>query len=420
MRIIVNELKKIWNFKILVIITVACCLYFALFTSNYTHMTPHPRGSGSFLDIAHHLTDTYGPTLSREDFEDFLNHREVIIADLNEFIASRQVFIDNGIFNYDDYRALRDDVTSRWETLTDEELVKYYTILGELGTTFRMPDGTDFRPNPYEPSLAHIMLWSYDNIVGMYRQNALFEFESGWGNRFDNFIKHTALNEREIARVVEIRDSDERYNIMEQWVMRTVNGFWSSFAGLVILVTLILVATLITADRANRVNWLQYSSKEGRKIFKKQFAAIIMSAIAMTTILLAIYGWIFATNELGALAFWNNGLNSFMGYPFFWTMATLGTYCLMMIGISYLLSIGVATFAFVFSRFSQNKVKLLLKVVPLFIAMTMLSNWILEDFLAIYYGGDVIVQLSALVLALFASMIAAIIVVKRERRVELV
>ena len=415
MRIICNELKKIWSLKILVIIVILSGFVFISMSGN---IAGYPRGVWFLeVDMTHHLTEKYGTTLTRDDFEDFLKYEETIIQEVNEFIASRQVFIDAGIFDLDDYLAFRYETGQLYETLTDEELKQRVSITAEMGFITRLRDGTDIQPNPHEPSMAWRKWTSFHNVVERYRTNVLGESE--WEATIDSFIAHAPLSEREKQRAIEIRDSGEITNIMTFWTVMHTWRYAVSLAPLVIFATLILVSQLITTDRASRVNWLQYSSKQGRDIFKKQFLAVLISAVFMTTLLVVIFAGVYGVRT-EVYELWNNGINSFLNSRFYWFSITFGQYSLLISGIMYLLSIGTATVAFVFSRFSRNVITLLLKIIPLFIASAILSDWILEDFLAIHYGGDIILQFFALAIALFVAGIIAFVVIKRERRVELV
>ena len=414
MRVIVNELKKIWNVKILGIIALLS-IFFAV--SMYPYIDAYPRGTWVFnVDFAHHLTENYGTTLNREDFEDFLNYEETIIQEVNEFIATRQVFIHAGIFDFADYLAFREETGRLYDTLTDEELKERVMITGEMGYTTRLRDGTDIRVNPDEPSVAYTKWVSFHNLVGGYRTDVLGETE--WNSRMDNFIHYTPLSERELQRAMEIRDSGELTNILPYWTVWHTMRYARSLAILVILATLVLVSQLVTTDRANRVNWLQYSAKEGRKIFRKQLLAVLLSAFAMTTILIAIFAGIFSITDVQGL--WHNGINSFLNWQFFWLSITFGQYCLMLIAILYALSLASAAFAFVLSRFSSNKIRLMFKIVPFFVFGMMLQDWILSYFLVIFEGGNWVLQVSVLAVSLIVGILLAMVVIRREKRVELV
>lgn len=383
MRIIINELKKMWNVKILVIIIALCSVYFVASLHDWIRLYPRGTWFGS-VDIAHHLTEHYGTTLELGDFENFLEFRQVIIEELDLFVQSNAFFNEIGAYSFDDLEDIRQQLAIRYESLSDDELRKFHNISLELGYIVRTARYGNLTSENETP-VAYLKLRSFENAESHYRNNILGEFE--WPSFIDGFMEWNPLNYREQQRLIEIRDSGEMLNIMAQDTTFHAWGYARSLAVLVVLITLILTAPLVSTDRANGINWLQYSSKQGRSILKKQFIAVLISAIIMTTILVASFISIFLiTTE--SHVFWNNGINSFLSPTFHWLSITFGQYVLLMIAVMYLISIGTATCAFLLSRFSPNMIKLLFKVIPFFIVAFMLSNWILSDFLVVSVGGN--------------------------------
>jgi len=415
MRIILNELKKMWTAKILVIIVVLCTVYFGLSMNDWIRWYPNDTHFGN-VKFAHHLTENYGTTLSLEDFEDFLEYRNVILVYLDPFFQSNAVFEEARIFGFDDLVDFRQYFSSQYETLNDEERNLFYSVSLELGYIVRTERYGDLTSEVQTPD-AYNKMTSFYNVVGLYQTNIIGD--DTFSPHIDSFMTQSFLSEREVQRLAEIRDSGELKSIMSWHTLFHTLRYFQGLAALVILITLILVSALVTADRANRVSWLQYSSKQGRNILKKQFSAVLISAIGITTILVIIFSGIFG-GLTGVHAFWNNGINSFMSGSFYWLSITYGQYVLLMIGIIYLLSLGTATFAFILSRFSQNMIKLIFKIIPLFAFMVMLSNWILGYFLIISAGGNVLLQMLSLIITLIVGMIAALFVIHREKRFELV
>ena len=425
MRIIACEMKKIWNIKIIGIIVVISALFYLLFMHHYIRWYPEKGTWESFVEFAHHLTENYGTKLSPSDFEDFLNLREGIVSEMDLFISSNPVFVAAGIHDFLSYEIFLEDSNYRYETLSEAERNLRYALRLELGYIIRSEfineDEYTTLTSENETPLAYMQIRRFDMLVSMYQMNILGESERE--SMIDSFMRHFStmenftVNERDLQRLIEIRDSGEMLNIMEQLTMDYTWRYGRSLAVLAILATLILVSPLIATDRANRINWLQYSSKQGRGILKKQFFAILLSAVMLTTVLVIIFGGIFSTLE--TWRFWNNGINSFMSYPYHWLSITYGQYVLLMVGVIYLFSIGTAIFAFTLSRFSQNMVRLMFKVIPSFVAAQRLSNWVLFNFLGIFVGGDVFAQMFWTLLALVAVTVIAMGVLHREKKCEL-
>ena len=417
MRIIICELKKIWTPKILGIITLICALFYI--TSMHHQLQWYQRGTwADTVDFAHHLTENYGAILLQEDFEDFLNYRDVIVQELDLFIASNQFFSTIGIYNFNDYENFRTQMGEIYFYHTEEQRQLWIGVALEWGYLIRTEIGgetVDIAPENEIP-ISYARMIQFGNIVGIYHTNIILEDE--WPTWIYLFMELAPLSERESQRLIEIRDSGELLNIMTQSTMRTTWEYGRSVATLIILVTLVLVSPLIVKDRTTKVNWLQYSSKQGRSVLKKQLIAIIISAVIITTIIISVFAGIFSTLE--TWAFWNNGINSFMSVPFHWLSITYGQYVLLIVAVIYLLSVGTAVFAFVLSRYSQNMVRLMFKIIPLFVATQMLSSLVLTSFLAIFEGGNVIQQTVSLLSAFVVALAVAAFIVRNEKRVEIV
>jgi len=415
MRIIIGELKKIWNIKIIGIIIVLCAIYFSLYLIDDIRWY---RSGGPWGNIyfAHHLTENYGTSLSLEDFEDFLNYRYVIVAQLEPFFLENAFFAEMGIRGYDDLFEFRQYYGLRYEHLSDEEQRLFHAASLELGYIVRTERYGDLVSENETPE-AYNRMRAFSNIVGLYETNIIGEAD--WPPFINSFMEHHPLTESEYRRLAQIRDSGELTNIMTQHTLWHTRRYARNLAALVVFVTLVLVSSLVTFDRASKVNWLQYSCKQGRRIFSKQLLAVLVSAVGVTTILVAVFAGIFAVTT-GVHGFWHNGINSFLGGgSFHWLSITYWQYWLLMVGVMYMLSIGAAALAFVLSRFSNNMIRLIFKLIPLLVAAVTLSNRALDDFLAIYYGGNAIVQAGMLVLALAAGIVISAITVCREKHVEL-
>ncbi|MCL2527691.1 MAG: hypothetical protein FWE42_04650 [Defluviitaleaceae bacterium] len=391
MRVVAGELKKIWNIRILGIITLLCLMYFLIFM--LTLVTSSPRGTWfNIADFAHHLTEVYGTTLEPHDFEDFLQYRGVIVAELDEAISENPTFADAGIYNFHDYLEFAEDFSARMPTLTDAEISRYNNLLNEWFVVDGRLNHDISRaaiPSHHSLGVAYSRMQSYEHVVGLYRANVIRDIHI---TLVDVLLQPVycaitgveapgRFSERQIRRLEEIRDSGELVNIIDNYVVTHTSAYGLRLAILIILVTLILVSPLIVTDRVARVNALQYSSKQGRSVIITQFIAIIISALGMTTIFVIIFSGIFSVK--GTWVFWNNGINSFMNHTMYWLSITYGQYVLLMIAVIYVLSIISAAAGFIISWFSKNNASLVFKLTPLFIAGAFLAHRVLHDFLSI-------------------------------------
>ena len=188
---------------------------------------------------------------------------------------------------------------------------------------------------------------------------------------------------------------------------------------------IILIIPLLIADRSRNVNLLQYSSKTGRKILRIQFTAAISSAFVLSAVLVTL---VFTPFIKVAGEYWNVSIMS-SGIRGMWLYnVTFGQYVLLLAGMIIASCIGSAGFAFILARFSSNIVNVMIKAVPVCAALAALLG--ISVFMALsnnnsvfnqVLGGRVVLPELIVCVALgTVGAIAAALVVKRERRVDVV
>lgn len=392
MRIILYEMKKIWNIKMLGVILLLCTLFYSIFMEFGIKYFPNGHPITEEIDYSIELTERYGTTLEAEEFSDFMRGtREARIAEAEKYIAINPVFSEVGIHNYADYEAVHE---KREQTQAESQAI--WTLLGEE---------TDFV---------------------QFKLNALDRVEE----RYDNYPVYTlqrliseATSERELARLVEIQENETYRNIMDGHVFGNTVDYAVRLAILAVLSVFILISPLIVTDRARMVHLLQYTAKHGRKILYKQLIAVMLSTFALTTILLFVFGMIYSRN--GTWPFWNNGLTSFLNLftDVFWFDITYGQYIIAYIILLYIVCLGAAAIAFILSRFSQSLITLLFKLIPAFAVFGALGFGIFFSTFSstnMLYMGTGIIGLEPVVsvLILAAGLAASLYMMLKEKKAD--
>lgn len=344
MRIVWHELKKIWNFRILVVVALLCTLYYWLFLSLYIDYFPNGHSETENVEYSRELLQRYGPTLEEDEYSQFIREtRAQLLAEMESYIKSNPVFADAGIHSFEDYERVYEK-----ETITEAENKAIWTLLGEECDFVRFKwQSLQWIASQYENAPQHIQTYISDVTTPKAKE-----------------------------RLNAILQTEEYKNIMDGHVYDNTVGYAFYLAILAVLAVLVLVSPLLVTDRAGNLHLLQYTSKEGRRILQKQFLAVLLSAFLLTTTLLLIFGAIYSTN--GTWIYWNSGLTSFLNWHTFLFNLTYGQYILVYIVLLYTLGLGTAALAFIFSRFSQNLVTLILKLIPLFTVLTVLCAWVFK------------------------------------------
>ncbi|MDR7855856.1 hypothetical protein [Tissierella sp.] len=342
MRVIINEIKKIWNIKLLLVAIIISGLFYTIFMSNYITYFKTGHSITEETEYAMEMTNNYGATITDGEFSNFMEEREALISEAEEYINALPIFAEVGIYNFEDYERVHD----KGDT-SERETEAVWTLLGEEGNFVRF------------------QLQALDSIEERYYNYPKYTL--------DNALNSEDTPKKELVRLQEIKEKEEYRNIMDVYSFENTVSYSIYLAILTILITLVLVSPLIVNDRSSNIHLLQYSSKNGRRILSQQLISIIISAFMVTTLSVLIFGAIYTINN--TFVFWNNGLTSFLNVAvdFFWFDLTYGQYIIFYILLLYILSIGLAMVAFGISRFSQNLIALIMKLIPVFGVFCLIS-----------------------------------------------
>ena len=394
MRIILNEMKKIWNWKLLAIIVIVSAMFYIMFMSyyidHYKHGN-HPHQETVFY--AEELTRLYGVSITAEELADYIaGERALLIERAEGYFQTMPIFSDAGIYSFDDYTLLRE---RQGGEISSTESNAHWTLLGEecdyLG--FKLQSLEYFEER-------------YDFI-----SKIIGDTESYW----------SFFNEKEKDRYAEIVSDGENRSILIDWTLWHTESYAFYLSILLMLAVLALVSPLLVSDRHGNMHYLQYSSKLGRRVMRVQLVATLLSALMLTTLMILIFGVIFSAN--GTHLFWYNNMNSdFSSVRTVFSM-TYGGWVVAAIIFMYVLTLGVSMLAFVLSRFSGNLITLVMKLIPVFAALVLLCIGV---FNGMFCMGNKLYQLLRIfgvevyVCGIFVvvAFAAAWSVLRRERRVD--
>lgn len=123
---------------------------------------------------------------------------------------------------------------------------------------------------------------------------------------------------------------------------------------------------------------MQWTSRRGRSILTTQMAAALCSALVLTVVNLVIYAIPFLAQ--GPLQFHACGLDGIWAWGTPWFDWTYGTYLIVLAGMILALSLAAAGFTVFLSQYSSSYIAMLLKALPLFVAVgAVLGSWLLNQ-----------------------------------------
>jgi hypothetical protein len=325
-------MKKIWNIKLIIMIAVLSALYYYMFIDFNIKHFPNGHPVTEEVNFSIQMIEQFGLSMEEDEFSDFiLSTREKLITEAETYINDIPIFAEAKIYSYEDYEKIHEKSNQ-----TELETNALWALLGE------------------ECDFVRFKLEALNNIENTYYNYPEYVI--------NNLIPE-ATNEKELDRLMEIKESEEYRNIMSGWVYDNTVTYAIYLTILTILAVLVLISPLIVTDHTKNVHLLQYTTKLGRSIFKKQFIATMLSTLFLTTVFILIFGIIYSAND--TWIFWNSGLTSFLNLTFLLDI-TYGQYIIIYIVVLYMLCLSAAALVFVLSRFSQNLITLIMKLIPLF------------------------------------------------------
>ena len=367
MKIILYEMKKIWNWKIIGIILIFVTLFYHLFLSYTVENFRNSHPSIERHDFSVEMTERYGPSITGEEIEQFVSERKAIYEqELDTYFDTHSALKKASLANYEEYQLLSE---KEYKELTKDEL-KAIEAMGGKQTNY-----------------------------------VVFKLQS-----LDFIMEETSY-------------VDGSNNIMSDHAFESTMNYVAYMSVLIVLISLVLVAPVIINDRMKNMHFLQYTTKNGRKLINQQFKAILLSGLLLTTISILFFGRLMLRNDI--LTFWNNKIESFLilgEKPLF--DLTFGNYLLWGIFFIYLLNISVTFFAFVISRYSQNMITMIMKIVPIFAVLTTLCTLLFQQMFSPYsriyqlISIDGIEGIILMMLLLFSSILV-VFVLKREKRIDI-
>lgn len=305
MDIIINELKKIFNIKSVILLVLINIIMYFLFIEFEINVFPNGRPALDIYNMFVEMKDNYGEFMDEEEFEDFKGKYEEVKREADKYIQSREDFKIAGINNYDEFVSM--------ET-TDKELDKLHNDVffeKEIDLFWELP----------------------------WREKYIRDYE----NR-EELMMSSVLNEKQELRVKEILGKDLETSVFHDVIFFNYNRLIKPVAITILLSVIFMITPIYLRDNKDRINYLQYTSKIGRKIFKKKIIAGLLASFIVVTLQFICFFSIYSINNTSM--FFNSNINSIYNTIISW-------YDLTFIQYISLTVVGIYILAFVFTLISM-------------------------------------------------------------------
>ncbi|MBP3950957.1 hypothetical protein [Bacillus suaedae] len=325
MQILLNEIKKILNWKMLVLLAFINCVLFFLFIEFHITHFPNGRPSLDSYRVGIEMIEKYGTSMEEEDYQDFKQSYEKKIDEANQYIQAREEFAKAGIESYDDF-------VSGDREHQDQEDLRFKVMHEEQNDLF------------WE-------LQARSRLIEYHDQNEL---------KVEHYLDGFADSSQE-ARFQAIISSGN-YDAYPEVVYSNYEEYIINVAIAVILSVVFIISPVYLKDRSNQVVHLQYSSQIGRRIFKIKAAAAIISAFIVITVLMSIYLGLYSFNNTEM--YFQLPTQAFIAVMNWYDVTFFHYIVLTVVGI-YVIAMVFALLAMAFSSLMPNYITLIGVQIPI-------------------------------------------------------
>jgi len=390
------ELKKIWRPGLLLAIVLIGLVFYDARPGFYLeYFWDASDREGAQTQLSAGWLEAYGTTIEPEERAQLDGQLEELEAEFAVQVAQIPGAAEAGITDYESYLT--------WDTahqtgLTEEEHQLGFAVYAKTNLAM-VEELIEFMEN-------------YDTL-------AAGETPEVWGGEVGEY---SPAHQPSIRRVETVR-TEGVFGFLPIAAIDSADNFFHYFAIWCVFSAVLLISPTLVRDALRRTRAMQWTSRRGRGVLNAQMGAALLSGALLTLLNCAIYlGPFLAT---GALRFWNCSLVSVWNAEFSWFDCTYGQYLLILLGLTFLLTLAASGFTVVLSQFSASYVAMLLKAIPLiFVLCWGVVPWIMAG-AGLFSGRPV--RLTGLpgteficaVLTVLLALALCMLTVRRQRRAEL-
>lgn len=398
MRVIRKEIAKIFNFRLLLILIGFAVIFGYLFL-NWKLYPGYRANSPYDVPFYEELVAEFGPTLSKDEYDDFIQKRETLTVQVQAEILSSEVFRKYGVETYEQF----EEYHNKSGEVTEEER----PILDEINNFW-------FR-NEETASL----LFGIQVVEQYIRDNgrSYFVEESGLANWSEYFSYHSSET---VERLQTLFQRNE-ISLLPYSAYQLIND---DFLGLVILAVVccfVLVIFFQITERLRGIFPIATSAKIGRRIFRQQMLASIASGAILGAAIGCVYGVMLWSKNV--FVFWDCPLSGRLLHV--WLDITFGQYLLLCFFLLVVVSAVAALLAYCIGRVSANYIAGIAISIPFAVGYCVLVRLFenrmlqvgeIERFYAESLAGSLLWTFGGLALLVVAIGIASGALLKRDGR----
>lgn len=344
MRILLNEMKKILNWKMIILLVIMnSLLYFLLIDFHIKHF-PNGRPELDSYNIGVEMVNKYGVEMDEGEFQDFKMIYDAQIQEANAYLHSHQEFVEAGIKTYEDFKNIDYSSNEKLNNLRNKVMFE------EKVTAF----------------------WE------LQERERLIEFYNDKERIYDVMKKYYDTNS--IKRLDELK-REGHFQVYMEVVLSNYKDYIYNIAITIVLSIVLIISPVFIKDRSRKLLDLQYTTRKGRNLYKTKVAAGLISAFFVMTVLISLYLSLYSLNNTSM--FFDVPIYAFIG-PVHWYDITFFQYIVLTVLAVYILGFVFTLLAMSFSTFMPNYISLIGIQIPLVVALFSYGlNYLIRDIIII-------------------------------------
>lgn len=381
MKIILWEIRKIFNWKILLIMAILAGMLFYMFINYGTKYFPNGRDASDEFILANEMLIKYGNNMDSNDIADFKQEFEKEKLHFAELAKVDPICKAAGVASYDDWTALEEKM---WE---NEQAQKHHSEI-----IFGNKTGKELQDLLWRFQVRENYISQYDYLINEYETNVNLSQEA-----IDRF-----------------RGSPVLFDVLPNMVYSNYSYLSNYIFILMILLIAVCICPMGIADKLRNMEQMQYSSKIGRRIFNKKRTAAIICALFIYIVCTSYL--LLAITKNGLWSFSGSSINSYFTYRFSWFELTFGQYIFATIALMPILAVATSLLCYNVSKLMGSYTGAIAINIPIVAGFIYLITLIFGDLQSAFTIGRFAFAEVVIYLAVFAFGIGASIYLGRKNR----
>jgi hypothetical protein len=333
MRLVYYEMKKLFNWKNILLIILINIVMNYLFIDFHIKYFPNGRPILDEYHLSKEMIEKYGVSIDEKEFTDLKKWYDDMVKQADQYIQSREDFAHAGIRTYEDFRNA--DLSNDELDVEQVDLFWKLKALEYIMEEYEMKDR-----------------W----IKGLYEE----------------------LTPKQEEKINQIIDSGTYQSILPWFVFENYNHIIKNVTIIIIVSIIVLLSPIYVSDKRNHVRLLQYTSKKGRSVFTTKMITALISTILLITVQLIGYFTIYSQNQVHM--FFASKVNSIFNVVLLWYDLSFFHYIVMTVVAIYLLGMILSLIVCFISSISSNYLMVIGIQVPIFLGLVgYLLKYLIEN-----------------------------------------